>query len=70
MKDWSSLEEQDFWKMMEEESLVYLYDLQNNKLPPPSSFSELIDDPNRFLAAVVCRKYAVTFTNFYFAHNH
>ncbi|MDF2578103.1 MAG: hypothetical protein K0S74_1587 [Chlamydiales bacterium] len=55
--DLSDLSEEDFWNKAEEMGLVYLYDLKGNKSAPPAYFKQLQDDPNRYFAAIIARKY-------------
>jgi hypothetical protein len=50
-----SLEE--FWNCAEERGYTYLYKANGEQCAAPSSFSDLIDDPNRYFAAITARKY-------------
>lgn len=54
--DLSNLSDEEFWIEMERKGWVYLYDLNGQKRLPPKRFNELIDDPNRYFAALTARK--------------
>jgi hypothetical protein len=56
VKDLSQLSEQEFWSQAEAEGWVYLYDLKGEKKLPPRNFNELVNDPNRYFAAIMARK--------------
>lgn len=58
ISDFRHLSKEEFWKMAEEKGLVYLYKINGEKGLPPSSFTNLIDDPNRYFAAITARKYS------------
>eukprot|EP01091_Cochliopodium_minus_P007462 TRINITY_DN1734_c0_g1_i1.p1 TRINITY_DN1734_c0_g1~~TRINITY_DN1734_c0_g1_i1.p1 ORF type:complete len:337 (+),score=107.29 TRINITY_DN1734_c0_g1_i1:33-1043(+) len=55
--NYSNLDKEEFWKKMESKNYAHLYDLRGKKKDPPNSFSELEDDPNRYFALLLCRKY-------------
>lgn len=57
VEDFSLLEESSFWKKMEEKNYSHLLDWEGLKVDPPL-FKDLKDDPNRFLAHLICRKYS------------
>ena len=57
--DYSSLGKNEFWNKMELNHYAHLYNLTGNKIDPPSSFSELQDDPNRYFSLLLCRKYSL-----------
>jgi hypothetical protein len=57
--DLGALTPERFWKEAEERGWAYLIDLHGIKHPePPATFDQLIDDSNRYFAAISARKYA------------
>jgi hypothetical protein len=46
-----------FWAEAELMGWAYLYDINGKKSFPPTLFSDLQDDPNRYFAAIAARKY-------------
>lgn len=57
IEDASDLSESEFWSLAEEKGWSYLYTKDAEKSFPPSSFDVLVDDPNRYFAALVARKF-------------
>jgi len=57
-KDLSHLSRQEFWAYTKEQGWTYLQKI-NGTTPetPPSSFAEMENDPNRYLAAILARKF-------------
>ena len=47
----------EFWRCAEERGYVYLYNTNGEKSIALNSFSDLLDDPNRYFAAITARKY-------------
>jgi hypothetical protein len=56
IENWTDLPMDTFWAKAADEGYAYLYDLQGNKKLPPTSFKDLVDDPNRYFAAIAARK--------------
>jgi hypothetical protein len=54
--DLSHLSVQQFWLEAEKLGLIYPYALGGEYQVPPIHFKDLIDDPNRYFAAIVARK--------------
>jgi hypothetical protein len=47
----------NFWKEAEARGYAYLVDIDGNRVDaPPASFDALVDDPNRYFAAITARK--------------
>jgi hypothetical protein len=55
--DLSHLSKDAFWKLAEEKGLAYLVNINGDNGLPPASFADLIDDSNRYFAAITARKY-------------
>jgi hypothetical protein len=55
--DLSHLDSQQFWEKAEKKGWAYLYQIGGEKSTPPATFSDLVDDPNRYFAAITARKY-------------
>jgi len=55
--NYSNLSEEAFWKKAEELGLVYLKAISGKKEIPPREFHLLQDDPNRYFATLVSRKF-------------
>lgn len=56
LADLSHLSSEKFWSVAEEKGWAFLYDLEGNRMTPMQDFSTLIDDPNRYFAAITARK--------------
>ncbi len=56
VEDLSSLSETGFWQEAEKRGLVYLSAIDGTRQIPPASFDNLVDDPNRYFAAISARK--------------
>lgn len=61
LADYSDMSPEQFWCVAEKNNQVFLYDLEGNHLNPPLRFNEnslyeLIDDANRYFAAITARK--------------
>ena len=54
--DMSSLNPNDFWLKAEKQGFVYPYAIGGARQVPPEQFDQLIDDPNRYFAAISARK--------------
>lgn len=54
---WPGQSDASFWQWAEEQNYAYLFDLDGTKLPAPSSFADLKDDPLRYFAAITARKF-------------
>lgn len=57
VEDVSDLSADEFWQEAENRGWSYLYTISGEKASPPSSFADLIDDPNRYFAALIARKF-------------
>lgn len=57
IEDLSHLSRDEFWREAEERGWSYLYRIDGSKALPPTSFHELIDDSNRYFAAITARKF-------------
>jgi len=55
--DLSALDYEAFWKEAENRGWAYLYAIGGNRSLPPVDFSELVDDSNRYFAAITARKF-------------
>jgi hypothetical protein len=47
----------EFWREAEKRGWSYLYTKNGEKDQPPAAFHDLVDDPNRYFAALVARKF-------------
>jgi Putative ParB-like nuclease len=54
--DLSNLKVEEFWKEAEKRGLVYPYAIGGIYTIPPRSFKDLVDEPNRYFAALLARK--------------
>jgi hypothetical protein len=54
--NFSSLDENAFWKEMEKKGWAYPYNILGERATAPKDFKLLQDDPNRFFAALIARK--------------
>lgn len=54
--DLSNLTPDQFWLQAEKQGLVYPYAIGGIRQIPPASFKNLVDDSNRYFAALVARK--------------
>lgn len=57
IEDVSDLSPEEFWEEADERGWSYLYSVTGEKIDPPASFADLVDDPNRYFAALVARKF-------------
>lgn len=57
VEDMRHLSVDDFWREADERGWSYLYTIEGNKVAPPTAFYELLDDPNRYFAAITARKF-------------
>jgi hypothetical protein len=55
--DLSQLIETEFWDEAERQGWAYLIDFSGQRRHPPREFCQLEDDPNRYFAALIARKY-------------
>ena len=53
--DLSTVSSEQFWKIAEEQGLVYPYKIGGHYERPPHNFAQLKDDPNYYFAAVTAR---------------
>jgi hypothetical protein len=53
--DLSELSEADFWERAARDGYVYPYAIGGQRETPPRRFDDLVDDPNRYFAAVTAR---------------
>jgi hypothetical protein len=56
IENWTDVPMDTFWTKAANSGYAYLYDLQGQKRLPPTSFKDLVDDPNRYFAAIAARK--------------
>lgn len=56
IEDLSHLSIDDFWREAEKKNYVFLKTLAGVRKIPPRNFSQLEDDPNRYLASLLARK--------------
>lgn len=56
-EDVSDLSVDEFWREAEQRGWSYLYTMDGKKTAPPAAFHDLVDDPNRYFAALVARKF-------------
>ena len=56
--DLSSLDEKTFWQEMEQKGWSYPYNILGERSTPPKDLKLLLDDPNRYFAAIIARKCA------------
>jgi hypothetical protein len=54
--DLSALDEKTFWQEMEQKGWSYPYNILGERSTPPKDFKQLLDDPNRYFAAIIARK--------------
>lgn len=57
LKDMSKLTVKEFWEAAEKSNLAYLKTIGGASAVPPLSFNDLVDDPNRYFAAISARKF-------------
>ena len=55
VKDLSTLPIAQFWEQAEQQGYIYPYGLSGKKQGLPDSFKDLVDDPNRYFAALISR---------------
>lgn len=59
IEDLSHLDFDQFWATAEQKGWAYLRHISGQKSLPPSSFHQLIDDPNRYFAAITACKFSL-----------
>ena len=57
IRRWKSLPPELFWDKAEKEGLVYLKNSDGIRAVPPENFKDLVEDPNRYFAAISARKF-------------
>ena len=57
VREWKNLSPELFWVKAEEDGLVYLKNFDGTRVLPPKNFKDLVEDPNRYFAAITARKF-------------